>query len=77
MICVVCQAVRAPRAVGNGASKDSVKIQSSRRFRKREHVEGDRNGRKERLEATARKRKDGEKVELDCLLGRGQARGFK
>ena len=45
--------------------------------KERERAEGDRNGRKERLEEMARKRKDGEKVGLDWLLGRGQTRGFK
>jgi hypothetical protein len=37
---------------------------------------GDRNGRKERHEVIIRKRRDGDKVELDCLPSRGQAKGI-
>src|SRR5947208_17115079 len=36
----------------------------------------DRNGRKERHEVIIRKRRDGDKVELDCLPSRGQAKGI-
>jgi len=41
-----------------------------------ERAKGNRNRCEERLEVKARKRKNGDEVELDCLLGRGRARGI-